>query len=134
MAEIAAKDAAKRIQELHYSMKLPALDPEDYLALAFVESLCRKVVAGELREVVHGKWELARESNRCYLVKCTNCGHSVAIAANVPVDEWRAIHRYCVDCGALMDARENSPENDEKAHSDAHSEAAQRKDSSHETD
>ena len=45
----------------------------------------------------------AMSALRCYLVKCTNCGHSVAIAANVPIDEWRAAHSYCVDCGALME-------------------------------
>jgi hypothetical protein len=75
-------------------------------AYTLAASLCRKVASGELREVRHARWALARESELCYLVKCTNCGHSVAIAANVPIDEWRAAHSYCVDCGALMDGGE----------------------------
>lgn len=77
-------------------------------ALRYAATLCRKVADGEYKPVVHGAWKIARESERCYLVKCTNCGHSVAIAANVPVYEWREAHKYCVDCGALMDGKDGA--------------------------
>ena len=107
MAEMTAADAAEKIEEIRDCLA-EVLKRDHENALDYALSLCRKVAAGKLREVVHGKWALARESERCYLVKCTNCGHSVAIAANVPIDEWRAAHSYCVDCGALMDGKGGS--------------------------
>ena len=102
MAEMNAKEAVEQFENFkRHGYNSNYLPSSRSIELAL--SLCRKLAAGELREVVHGKWALARESERCYLVKCTNCGHSVAIAANVPIDEWRAAHSYCVDCGALME-------------------------------
>ena len=115
MAEMNAADAAKEIDRFANEFDSKA-NPINYSsktikAMRYAASLCRKVAAGELREVVHARWALARESERCYLVKCTNCGHSVAIAANVPIDEWRVIHRYCVDCGSLMGGKDGSNDN-----------------------
>lgn len=75
-------------------------------AIDYAASLCRKLAAGELREVRHAEWKLVSAGTRCNLVKCTNCGHSVAVTNTVPLDEWRASRPYCDQCGALMDEKD----------------------------
>jgi len=65
-------------------------------------SYLRAIAAGEYKPVVHARWKLVSEGARCNLVKCTHCGRLIAVARNVPLDEWRAAKPYCDQCGALM--------------------------------
>ena len=60
----------------------------------------------EGRLVAQAHWALISEGTRCNLVKCTNCGHSVAVANTVPLDEWRAAKPHCDQCGARMSSHE----------------------------
>ena len=74
-------------------------------------SCLRKIAAGEYKRVVHAHWKLVSEGARCNLVKCTHCGRLIAVARNVPLDEWRAAKPYCDQCGALM-GKDDSHEDD----------------------
>lgn len=77
-------------------------------AYLLAASVLRAIAAGEYKRVVHARWKLVSESTQCDLVKCTHCGRSIAVARNVPLDEWRAAKPYCDQCGALMDGKDDS--------------------------
>ncbi|MCY1715210.1 hypothetical protein [Caproiciproducens galactitolivorans] len=83
-------------------VKIGRVDAED---LRIAASYLRKIAAGEYKPVVHAHWKLVSESTQCDLVKCTHCGRSIAVARNVPLDEWRAAKPYCDQCGALMNGK-----------------------------
>ena len=72
------------------------------MAYSLAASLLRAIAAGEYEPVMHAKWKLVSDGTQCNLVKCTHCGRSIAVARNVPLDEWRAAKPYCDQCGALM--------------------------------
>lgn len=104
-AEMSAAEAAERIKRLHYSMKLPTLEPEDYEALAFAFSLCRKVAEGEYRPVTHGRWIHTSEPNEDGMggwhdvIQCTACH-----------EDYDGEYDYCPSCGALMDGKDGEKE------------------------
>ena len=78
------------------------------IACTLAASYLRAIAAGEYKPVIHARWKLVSEGAQCNLVKCTNCGHSIVVARNVPLDEWRAAKPYCDQCGALMDRKDDS--------------------------
>ncbi|CAB1243686.1 protein of unknown function [Ruminococcaceae bacterium BL-6] len=104
--EMTAAEAAeiieKLIPDIENDMTIYAYESE---ALHTAASYLRKIAAGEYKPVVHAHWELVSEGAQCNLVKCTHCGRSIAVARNVPLDEWRAAKPYCDQCGALMNGK-----------------------------
>jgi hypothetical protein len=79
----------------------------DAAALEKAVSMLCKIASGEYKPVVHAHWELVSEGAQCNLIKCTHCVRSIAVARNVPLDEWRAAKPYCDQCGALMDGEDS---------------------------
>ena len=67
-------------------------------AIVFAEDVLRKVVAGELQEVVHGEWEEVRDP---YGVLSgfihTDCGRFITEAL-----------AFCPTCGAIMDGKKEA--------------------------
>lgn len=105
MAEMSAKEAAERLK---FMAKRYTDKPEIRRTLLCAATLCRKVAAGALREVVHGRWQEYSGADKGFHF-CSNCE---AQAFNfddegLPVE---ILSEHCYRCGALMDEKEDSHE------------------------
>lgn len=115
MAEMNAAEAAERIKKIHYSMRLPTLEPEDYEALALSESALRKIASGELREVVHGEW--LNFYGDFSTAECSECGECYEVSPEEEpkkefFNEFQQCYKFCPNCGARMDGKDGSDEID----------------------
>ena len=110
MPEMTPLEAAEKLEEVYnncsekYSRRVSD-NPEfeRYLsAVRVAASLCRKIAAGEYKQVVHAHWigGYAHKDNvwAYTQLKCSNCHNTVTGGTT----------KYCPSCGALMDEKDDS--------------------------
>ena len=90
----AAEVLEKLIPEIESGLNTHAYDRA---ALDYALSLCRKVAAGELREVVHAHSVFVNNGGAKTERWCSNCETIISKRA-----------KYCPYCGALMDGKGGS--------------------------
>lgn len=79
-------------------------EPDDIRALRSSAVDERKIANGELKPVVHGRWEELGGFRHC-----SKCGHTEYKDFRV-VQDMKPI--YCSQCGTLMDGKDDSHEID----------------------
>ena len=102
MAEMNAERAAKILTSSVNIQGPVKIVTDELISRAVAVDCLRKVVAGELREVVHGEW-IADEFGH----KCSVCGEYVG--DDTYENECLT---YCPNCGNPMDGKDGSNEKD----------------------
>jgi DNA-directed RNA polymerase subunit RPC12/RpoP len=102
--EMTAAEAARRIEEhnrVHYAKEG---EQAHYItqALEYAASIMRKYAAGELVDVVHGRWVQDDDGFDDFAYACSVCG--AEIESKYSIQEMELY--YCQSCGAIMDEKD----------------------------
>jgi len=51
-----------------------------------------------------GLWFTRKEKSgeKCRLIECNQCHKGYIVRTSIPLDEWAAKHKYCMNCGMEM--------------------------------
>lgn len=105
MNEMSAAECAERLEKIS-----DATFPQYHKTISFAASVLHKVAAGELVEVVHGRWREDTEPADGDL-RCTRCGVAWPKCTQDEIAAqgiWtlQTLFKYCPRCGCKMDGGE----------------------------
>jgi len=100
MNEMTPQECAEHFENTVHALHLINGDKNDIAILKYAAATMRKLAAGELVEVVHGRWEEERDPyGKLVGWNHKECGRMTQEAT-----------RFCPSCGALMDGGNNNAE------------------------
>ena len=115
----AAENFENEIKNFELSMPISAEECIRRDTICFAASILRRTASGELTEVRHVHWKEV-EPGHDILFECSNCGRIISTSWGCcedkdtkgcngcdPTEEWL----YCPTCGALMNGKDDSHEN-----------------------